>query len=264
MLPGKRQIFLILLITLLSLPRISFGQTKQVHFFKYLDSNDGLSGTIIYDIVQDHMGFIWFGTDDGLNKYDGTNITVFRHDPTDSTSLPSSKIISLLVDSKGIIWIGTEMGGLVCLDPWTEKITPCKLLESYKVEYSNPSITGLQESNNKIWASIRSGGILEIPLEEGSSILHNIEIPSSPIVKPVIRSFYQSNNILWIGTYRSGLIKYDLTTKSLRTINNFKINDQDYHSINNIVPGIHPNLYIGTSENYLHVFNIETEESKNN
>lgn len=87
-----------------------------------LTTADGLSDNMVFNGLQDRRGFMWFATRDGLNRYDGYNFTIFRHDPQDSFSLINNAVTELLEDSKGTLWIGTK-GGLHKYDPATEKFT---------------------------------------------------------------------------------------------------------------------------------------------
>ncbi|HTP14116.1 MAG TPA: two-component regulator propeller domain-containing protein [Bacteroidota bacterium] len=77
----------------------------------------------MYAIVQDHQGFLWFGTQDGLDRYDGYTFTVFRHDPDDSTSISHNYVLRIFVDSSGLMWVGTGGGGLNVFDPQTNRFT---------------------------------------------------------------------------------------------------------------------------------------------
>ncbi len=70
----------------------------------------GLSQSSIWCILQDHYGFLWFGTADGLNRYDGSSFVVFRHDPLDSASLSNNTVWSLAEDANGDFWVGTNAG----------------------------------------------------------------------------------------------------------------------------------------------------------
>ncbi len=85
--------------------------------FEHLTVEDGLSHGSVHDILQDDRGFIWFGTEDGLNRYDGYRITVFNHDPSNPNSLASSNFGKMHQDADGYLWLGTWGGGLDRFDP---------------------------------------------------------------------------------------------------------------------------------------------------
>lgn len=104
------------------------AQDNQMKFERF-GTEDGLSSNIIYSIFQDSKGFLWIGTNDGLNRYDGYKFQVYRSDPKDSNSLSSNIIQGLIEDTKGLIWIGTKEG-LCRLDPRTGKIIRIRLLSS--------------------------------------------------------------------------------------------------------------------------------------
>jgi hypothetical protein len=87
------------------------AQTNVLEFAN-LSAQNGLSNSDINAIVQDNDGFIWFGTEYGLNRFDGYEIRFYRNIPGDSTSLPDNSINSLYIDHEGTLWIGTSRGGL--------------------------------------------------------------------------------------------------------------------------------------------------------
>jgi ligand-binding sensor domain-containing protein len=88
-----------------------FSQSADIRF-KHLRIEDGLSQSSVHAIAQDRIGFLWFGTEDGLNRYDGYTFTVYRHDPLDSFSISDNYITRLLTGRNGDLWIGTFNGGL--------------------------------------------------------------------------------------------------------------------------------------------------------
>ena len=104
--------------------------------FTHLTTNDGLSDNRINSILQDRRGFMWFATEDGLNRYDGNTFVVYKNNPADPNTLSTSLIQNLIEDDHGDLWIGT-WGGLDKLDPTTERFT------HYRHNPDNPnSISG--------------------------------------------------------------------------------------------------------------------------
>src|SRR5688572_11588170 len=99
-----------------------FNNLRDNHFFKRFNTKDGLSQASVNCILHDSKGFMWFGTEDGLNRYDGSKFRIFRNVPGDSSSLIGNNIQSLLEDHDGNIWIGTSEG-LSRFDRHREKFT---------------------------------------------------------------------------------------------------------------------------------------------
>jgi ligand-binding sensor domain-containing protein/signal transduction histidine kinase len=110
--------YLILLFTAV----VSKGQP---YYFSHYQVENGLSNNAVLCIMQDHLGFMWFGTRDGLNRFDGISYKVFRNSPGDKHSIGSNAIMSLTEDNEKHIWIGTERG-LFIFDENTEKFVQFK------------------------------------------------------------------------------------------------------------------------------------------
>ena len=98
------------LFVLVFLTSTSFSQNNTS--FEKFSTEQGLSQNSIMRILQDSRGFLWFGTFDGLNRYDGYQFKIFRNIPGDSTSLSNNNILSICEDNSSNIWIGTMGGGL--------------------------------------------------------------------------------------------------------------------------------------------------------
>ena len=92
------------------------GQHEQF-VFEHITQKDGLSQSSVYAIFQDKQGFMWFGTRDGLNRYDGYRFKIFQHKIIDSLSLRSNEVHVIVDDTIGNLWIGTTGGGLNIFDP---------------------------------------------------------------------------------------------------------------------------------------------------
>src|SRR5688572_25964315 len=84
---------------------------QELHF-THLSLKEGLSQTTISAIAQDGRGFMWFGTHDGINRYDGYNFVTYRGDPGQPSGGKGHIVLDLLADPSGVLWIGTEAGGL--------------------------------------------------------------------------------------------------------------------------------------------------------
>ena len=75
--------------------------------FNHLSERDGMAGREVHCILQDSRGFLWFGTENGLNRYDGYGFTVYKHEPGNAASIVDAKIQSLWEDKQGDLWVGT-------------------------------------------------------------------------------------------------------------------------------------------------------------
>ncbi len=100
-------------------PRNGLTQGKPVKF-ENLTIDDGLSQSSVFAIVQDRRGLMWFGTWDGLNRYDGYRFTIYKNDQQNPYSLADNEVRALHLDSLGNLWVGT-MGGLCRFDPEKER-----------------------------------------------------------------------------------------------------------------------------------------------
>ena len=91
--------------------------------FDHLTVDDGLSSNHVFCIHQDSLGFMWFGTTRGLNRWNGTDFRIFRHDPLDSNSLSNDEVKCIFQDDSRYLWIATT-NGLNKLNQETEQLTP--------------------------------------------------------------------------------------------------------------------------------------------
>jgi signal transduction histidine kinase/ligand-binding sensor domain-containing protein len=98
--------------------------------FEHLNIENGLSQNTVKAIAKDEFGFIWFATEDGLNRFDGNTLKVFRHDPTKPDGLSDAFVVDLHVDHAGGLWVATVKSGLERYDPVTETFKQIKISES--------------------------------------------------------------------------------------------------------------------------------------
>ncbi len=108
-------------------------------------------------IVQDRLGFLWFGTGEGLNRFDGLRFVVFRHDPNDPDSLPKGSIGALMESRSWDLWIGTDAGGLARFDPVSEEIAR-QFPAADGAGLPSGGITSLlEDSSRRLWVASRAG-----------------------------------------------------------------------------------------------------------
>lgn len=152
----------LLLSTCQELTQISSAQS--IHFNR-LNTSNGLSNNNVYDILQDKYGFIWLATEDGLNRFDGYEFRIFRHDPADKNSLSGNSIQSIIEDSRGNIWIGTTDGWLNRYDQVTEKFSKWKMISDRNEENI---ITCLYvDSEESIWIGTYRSGLYRLNQSSG-------------------------------------------------------------------------------------------------
>lgn len=161
-----------------------------------LSLEEGVSHNLVYSILNDSQGFMWFGTMYGLVKYDGIRYTVYRNDPDDANSLSYDDIISLYEDSRGYIWVGTWGGGVNCLNPESGQFTRYLHHPEDSSSIAGNIIWAISETNDQdgisIWFGTNAAGLsrLKIP---------NSSVDAQPITKTFIH--YNQENQQLAGNY---------------------------------------------------------------
>ena len=121
--------------------------------FEHLTIDEGLSNSTVWDIMQDSQGYIWFATFDGLNRYDGYDMTVFQHDPDDPRTIGSSFIDRVIEDNSGNIWVG-HASGFDEFDPSTEQFTRY----TFDPDVSDSTVSAITEdSQGRLWIGSSHG-----------------------------------------------------------------------------------------------------------
>src|SRR5580704_5803663 len=135
--------------------RIPIIEGRDIRFRK-LSNPQNLSHVRVESIVQDTQGFMWFGTWNGLNRYDGYKFKLFKHEAGDPTTLSGVHVYALFKDHSGNLWVGTD-GFLDRFHPETETFTHYNLNSSATKELSSVVNHIGDDSSGKIWVSTRNG-----------------------------------------------------------------------------------------------------------
>lgn len=134
-----------------------------VHLFRHLSIENGLSQNTVNAILQDYQGYMWFGTKDGLNRFDGYTSRIYKSDPFDSTSVSDNHITSILEDDLQRLWIGTRLGGLNLYD--REKDAFIRVTD--RSIQGKPLIINALTGNSKdgIWVSSFNGLVVGLDIQ---------------------------------------------------------------------------------------------------
>lgn len=250
---------LAILFLLLAYPAMSQQQDLK---FDHFGTGNGLSHSNVLCILQDSHGFMWFGTRDGLNRYDGYAFNVYRNIAGDSHSLSSNYIQSICEDKQGNIWVATTGGGINRYNRQKNSF------ESYKHNNRNSNSLAADyvnyvfaDSKGNIWAGTDGGGLDMLNPATGNftHYRHNAGNTNS-ISDDFIRSITEDKqHNLWIGTINQGLDKFDV---SANTFKHYTHNYNDATSISNndvyfVFEDSHKQTWVGTNGGGLNLFDKE-------
>lgn len=180
--------------------------------FTSLSTKDGLSSNTVNYILKDRFGFVWFATEDGLSKFDGTNFTIYRHKTGDSTSLRANEILSLHEDKKGNLWIGTSGGSLSLYDQKKDAFINFPSQAGPNTISNNVINSVCSDYLGKIWVAHYDGVNIVDPK---TKIASKIPVASGSFTaKTCMYVFEDSKYFIWLAT-NQGVYRYNQQTKSI-------------------------------------------------
>lgn len=232
--------------------------------FENISIDEGLSSNSVNCIIQDSKGFLWIGTEDGLNRFDGNSFKVFRNKRGEKNSLPNNFIWSLFEDKSGNIWIGTDGGGLNKYDPVTDKFERFVHDKGNISSISSDAVQCVyQDSKENLYAGTWGQGLNLYDPRSNSflSFRNSPQDKSSLSNDKIFCVFEDDQNNLWIGTDGGGLNLFDRKTKNFKS---FNTNNSSLvsNSITTIFQYSPTELWLGTTEGYLIKFNFVDFSSK--
>lgn len=210
---------------------------------KYYSTDKELSNSLINAVYQDRKGFIWIATENGLNKFDGTRFSIYRHNATDSTSLKNNYVRTLFEDSRGNFWIGC-INGLQRYDRATDSFH--ELFISRKDGRKNPHITSIIERRNgDLWIATSGQGAISLRKDSNPASFHIETELTDRIGSNYLNVIFEdSRQNLWIATEEKGLYRYSPESKELKSYK------APYHIAGDDVSAIcedaHGQIFVGT------------------
>lgn len=204
---------IVLFLFLFSLPVSLFCQANQIKF-DHITVEDGLSHSSVFEIMQDSKGFLWFGTQDGLNKYDGYSFKVYKYSPFDTTSLQDNWVQSVVEDKNGLLWVGTHNSGVFKFDRDNETFVNYKNIRSNHHSLANNRVWDVFiDSENVLWVG-SSGGLSRFDAKQNRFENYSNKSGDPYSFGPFAANciYESSKDALWVGTWGGGLVKFDKKT----------------------------------------------------
>lgn len=216
---GSKKMKKLLLVILLITAKTTYAQNNNFTF-EQISSDHGLSQLTIRDIVQDYLGFMWFATEGGINKFDGYKCKVYSYNPLDPDGLKTTMITSLCEDKNNNLWAGTHGGGLYKFNREKDKFVYVPLNKDNKT-LSGEKIFSLFTSGDYIWIGTRDKGVIKFNLNtETAEKYFNTETGLSSNVITFITGDKQEN--IWIGTSNNGINKLSINADGFNNIKVFE------------------------------------------
>jgi signal transduction histidine kinase/ligand-binding sensor domain-containing protein len=220
--------------------------------FEHLSTAQGLSQSTVLCILQDRQGFMWFGTQDGLNRYDGYEFRIYRHVETEPGSLRDNYILSLFEDRAGTLWVGTNKGGLNRYDPQTEQFTAYVNDPRDPESLSLNAVTSIVEDQaGYLWVATDGQGVNRFDRRTGKfkRFLNDPASYENRRANIVLRLYLDRAGTLWLGT-AWGLHEFDQRTNQVvRRYSHDPADPQSlsHHRVQTICEDRDGALWIGTA-----------------
>ncbi len=240
-----------------------FCQAQSVeehYYFKNLSIRNGLSQNTVNAILQDRKGFMWLGTKDGLNRYDGLSFRKFKHDAANPRSIGNSFITSLYEDFNGNIWVGTDAGVYIYY-PEKEAFEEfdCQSLEKTRIERSVSMIAG--DKQGRVWIAVEAQGMFCYDTRQ--KLLRNY--PLSEISSNIKCFTFDSGGTLWLGFYGDGLYYSKDNLATVHPYGSPEDGKREFEGgvITKIVQGNYNCLYIGSVKEGVSELNLTSGQVRN-
>lgn len=256
---------LLLLIVVQLLCMHTFVVNAQRIFSTSYTMDDGLAANRVYSILQDSCGFMWFGTDDGLSRFDGIKFkNYYLSEYINATT--SNSVKKIFIDRRGRMWIGLD-SGIVIYDSQTDTFSPFNAKTETGETIQTYVADMIEDSDGEVWIATNGKGLYRFSPDDEIRlrVYRNIPGETNCISQDILMTLQQdSKQNIWIGTYSEGLCCFDKHKNTFVTYKRGNLpNGLSDNSIQKIFEDSHGNLWIGTFQNGLDLFNPATRTFTN-
>lgn len=227
---------------------------KQFYFKKY-QVEKGLSHNSVWCILQDSYGFMWFGTTDGLNRFDGQRFIVYKNDIQDPNSLGNNYVQALFEDNHNNIWVGTN-SGIYIYDRNSENFTHFKKKTKYEVSISSEVTKIIQTQKGQIWIATLGQGIFIFDPQTDELTQNSQDTSFSwDLSEDKAHKVYSSS-------LQEGLISYDLNGERTYIYTSF-LKKEDVSNVKiNCIQTIKDKVWFSVGTNYIYMLDAKTRQIK--
>lgn len=215
------------------------SQISKQYYFQTYDIRNGLSHNTVHTILQDKLGFMWIGTKDGLNRFDGITFRVFNKE---NSNLDNNYITRLLQDKNGLLWIGTD-AGIYIYNPLFDRFYTIKEFCNFHKEISNAITEIKEDQQHNIWFSVDYEGLYKFDITN-KNLSQPIKTASSGLLSNNISDFWFRGNTYWIALYGKNLY---YSNDNFKTLHPYKDKDGKMTFTDNIIHQV----YVKGSISYL-------------
>lgn len=229
--------------------------------FESLSTDDGLSQGVVTSITEDFRGFMWIGTQNGLNRLVGRDIAVFHHHPDDPESLPSDQIETLETGPDGTIWIGMLDAGLACMDPGTVAFRSIRILNEQGADRSETVIHHIDFSDQGVlYAAAGPNGLLVLQPGQDTASVFRVAAEDWGALDIVDVCLHHGE--IWLATRHRGIVMFEPGQGMLRHyFDPEPASRYHFNEATRVIPADDPWLWVGTQQSTLFKVNRLNGES---
>lgn len=242
----KRAFIFTLLLLPLSTIRGKVPASKRILHYS---PKEGLSFGVVNCITQDNRGFIWIGTADGLNRFDGTSFKTFKYEPGNKYSLPGNYVQSVFKDREGNLWVSSRKG-LNLFDPKTERFINYRFNPRSTSEGNDVSSISASNDGN-LWVTSSGSGIFYFDKKNRRFTNYNTSKLKGLPANSILTSYQDSQGWLWVGTINKGVVAFRINHGKIGEKVKIPLELAADSRINNIFEDHLHNVWIATSKGLL-------------